>query len=79
MHRDKSLKQFKLHQLLGQDFSLSSSGSNGITHSFSSFNLLAGNNNNYIPSSSMEIGQNKVNESAKQGRYMHFHRQSQKQ
>lgn len=77
MHRDKSLKQFKLHQLLGEDYSLTGS-SNGANHSFSSFNLLGGNNNVNISPVPLGIGQNKINEATKQGRYMHFHRQIQK-
>ena len=63
MHRDKSLKQFKLHQLLSEDYSLiniSGSGSNNsINHSFSSINLINPNNN--MSANILPTGLNRVN------------------
>ena len=88
MNREKSLKQFKLHQLLSEDYSLinvsGSGGTNTISHSFSSINLI-NPNNNMSPNIQLTGGQNRLNNNNepgiinKQGKCMHFYRQSQKE
>lgn len=82
MYRDKSLKQFKLYQLVGEEYSLTSGA--GLGNCFSSANLtIGGNNANLIGSSNSGIGKNRTQGAndeniKKKGRYMHYNRQSQK-